>query len=272
MPVKDLRLETVMVPAIVSAHVTGGSWMGVWEDLAREFDAWGEAAKLATLWWRDDDAVASTPALTRLHDLARDHDVTPALAVVPRDAEADLPGAALLQHGYAHINHGWTKKAELGPERGTDTIAGELATGRHRLLDLFAARALPVLTPPWNRIAPAVVALLPGLGFRGLSTYRARVAGEAAPGVVQVNTHVDIIDWSRRRFAGDEPAVAALLGHLADRRLGRADPAEPTGILTHHLVHDAPSWSFLDRLLRITRAHPAIRWLTPAQAFGLAPA
>lgn len=272
MPVKDLRLETVIATAIVSAHVSGGRAMGVWEDLARELDAWGGAEKRATLWWRDDDAVESTPALTRLHDLARTHDVTPALAVVPRDAAADLPGAALLQHGYAHTNHGQKKKAELGPERGAETVAGELATGRRRLIDLFAARALPVLTPPWNRIAPAVTALLPGLGFRGLSTYRARSAPEAAPGVVQVNTHVDIVDWRERRFAGDGPSVTALVGHLADRRLGRVDAAEPTGILTHHLVHDAPAWSFLDRLLAATRAHPAIRWLTPAQAFGLAPA
>ncbi len=246
--------------------------MGVWEDLGRELDAWGEAARLATLWWRDDDAVAPTAALARLHDLTSAHGVVPALAVVPRDAAPSLPGEALLQHGYAHTNHGLKKKAELGPERPAAGVAGELATGRRRLLDLFAGRVLPVLAPPWNRIAPEVVALLPGLGFRGLSTFRPRPAAEAAPGLAQVNTHVDLIDWRERRFAGDEPALGALIGHLADRRLGRADAGEPTGLLTHHLVHDAPAWGFLGRLLQVTRAHPAIRWLTPAQAFGLSPA
>ncbi len=246
--------------------------MGVWEDLGRELDAWGEAARLATLWWRDDAAVAPTAALARLHDLASAHDLLPALAVVPRDAAPSLPGQALLQHGYAHTNHGLKKKAELGPERAAAAVAGELAHGRRRLLDLFAGRVLPVLAPPWNRIAPEVVALLPGLGFRGLSTFRPRRAAEAAPGVTQVNAHVDIIDWQERRFAGDEPTVTALIGHLADRRLGRADAGEPTGLLTHHLVQDEPAWGFLARLFAVTRAHPAIRWLTPAQAFGLAAA
>ena len=246
--------------------------MGVWEDLARELDAWGRAERVATLWWRDDDAIAPSPALARLHDLGQAHGVVPALAVVPKAAAAALPGPALFQHGYAHVNHGLRKKAELGPERPAATVAGELANGRRRLLDLFAGRVLPVLAPPWNRIAPEVVALLPGLGFGGLSTFRPRPKPAAAPGLVQVNTHADIIDWQQRRFAGDDLAVGAVLGHLADRRLGRADAEEPTGILTHHLVHDAPAWSFLDRLLEVTRAHTAIRWLTPAQAFGLKPA
>ncbi len=246
--------------------------MGVWEDLAWELDAWGMAERRATLWWRDDDAVAPTQALARLNDLGRAHDVVPALAVVPKSAEASLPGAVLLQHGYAHTNHGIAKKAELGSDRPAAAVADELKAGRGRLLDLFAERVLPVLAPPWNRIAPDVVALLPGLGFRGLSTYQPRAQAEAAPGLMQVNTHADIIDWRERRFIGDELACGAVIRHLIDRRLGRVDPVEPTGILTHHLVHDAPAWRFLERLLKLTRAHPAIRWLTPAQAFGLTPA
>ena len=266
-------METALCRAIVSAEIEpSGERVGVWEDLARELDAWGKAERRATLWWRDDDAVAPSAALARLEDLGRAHDVVPALAVVPKAAEAALPGAALLQHGYAHANHGLRKKAELGPERPAAAVADELASGRRRLLDLFAGRVLPVLAPPWNRIAPEVVALVPGLGFRGLSTYRPRPQAEAAPGLTQVNTHADIIDWQERRFAGDEAAAGAILRHLIDRRLGRVDPAEPTGILTHHLVHDAPAWRFVERLLAFTRAHPAIRWLTPAQAFGLKPA
>jgi hypothetical protein len=238
-------------------------------------DAWGTAARTATLWWRDDDAVRPTGPLTQLQALAASHGLVPALAVVPRDAEADLPGAALLQHGYAHLDHGAAhgtgKKAELGPERAPEAVAGELATGRARLVALFAGRALPVLTPPWNRIAPAVTRLLPGLGFRGLSTFKPRAAREAAAGLLQVNTHVDIIDWRTRRFAGEDSALSALTGHLAARRGGSADSGEPTGILSHHLVHDAESWTFLDRLFAATRRHAAMRWLTPQAAFGLAP-
>jgi hypothetical protein len=243
--------------------------MGGWEELRVELDAWGEAGRVATLWWRDDDAVGPSPALARLQDLAAGHGVTPALAVVPRQADAGLPGQALLQHGYAHANHGAAKKAELGPERPPSEVAGELAAGRRRLIDLFARRALPVLAPPWNRIAPKVVALLPELGFRGLSTYRPRETAEAAPGVVQVNTHVDIVDWKAKAFLGEPVALGLLVAHLCERRTGLADAAEPTGLLTHHLIHDSPAWRFLERLLAATRDHKAVGWLEPDAVFGL---
>ena len=41
-----------------------------WPDLAVELDRWEEAGRIARLWWRDDDAVASTPRLDRLLQIA----------------------------------------------------------------------------------------------------------------------------------------------------------------------------------------------------------
>ena len=37
-----------------------------WDRLEREIDAWAAAGREATLWWRDDDAVAATAELERL--------------------------------------------------------------------------------------------------------------------------------------------------------------------------------------------------------------
>jgi hypothetical protein len=48
----------------------------------------------------------------------------------------------------------------------------------------------------------------------------------------------------------------------------RAESAEPSGILSHHLVHDAAAWDFLAELLARLAAHPAARLLAAAEVFA----
>ena len=60
-----------------------------------------------------------------------------------------------------------------------------------------------------------------------------------------------------------------LIGHLQARRTSAADPDEPTGLLTHHLVMDEPAWAFLGRLLAGLAGRPGVRWLTAGEAFTL---
>ena len=81
-----------------------------WADLVAELDRWGEAGQVATLWWRDDDAVAAAPELDALLRLAGE--VPLGLAVIPADAQPELtavlapfPQVAVLQHGWCHANH-----------------------------------------------------------------------------------------------------------------------------------------------------------------------
>ena len=253
--------------------------MNAWDALNRELELWRDLDRRATLWWRDDDAVRPGPALDRLLELSRRHRAPLALAVIPAAAEAALarhldgePSTAVLQHGYAHRNHEpeGRKKCELGGARPEATLLAELARGRERLGTLFGARALPVLVPPWNRIAAGLLPALPGLGFRGLSTYTARAAACPAPGLLQVNCHLDPIRWKPARgFLGEDAALDLLCGHLAARREGRADPQEPSGLLTHHAVQDERLWRFLDRLLAALSAHPAVGLLTAAAVFDI---
>ncbi len=250
--------------------------MSGWKALRAELDRWRQEDRRASFWWRDDDASAPGEALEHLLALAGRHGLPLALAVIPADADAGLadvlrrrPRLQLLQHGFSHRNHApaTEKKMELGPHRPYGEVARELRAGRKRLEALFGRRFLPALVPPWNRIDPALLPRLPGLGFAGLSTFRARAAAAPAPGLRQVNCHIDIIDWRERRFAGEAAALGQAVGHLAARRQGAADPAEPTGLMTHHLAHDAAAWRFLDRFLGATAAHPAARWLGARQAF-----
>ena len=249
-----------------------------WERLEREIDAWAAAGREATLWWRDDDAVAATAELERLLALTGRGHIPLALAVIPAPAEAQLAarlsGAAqaiVLQHGYAHRNHAapGSRAVECGGARGLDDVAAELRLGRERLAELFGDRFLPVLVPPWNRIDAGLVPRLPPLEFRGLSTWGPRAGRDAAPGLLQVHTHADPIAWRRGRvFAGAERTTAALADHLEARRTGRADPQEPTGLLTHHLVHDAAGWEFLEELTERVGRRRGMRWVGAREAFA----
>lgn len=251
-----------------------------WSDLDRELDIWADAGREATFWWRDDDAVEPTPALARLRELSRDHRVPLALAVIPLPAVSalapfllDHPTARPVQHGYAHRNHAaaGAKSTELGAARPIAFSEDDLGRGCRRMRELFGEAFLPVLVPPWNRIDPGLVQRLPRLGFRGLSTFGPRAEAEPAPGLTQVNTHLDIIDWrGSRGFVGEEKALRHLISHLRARREHSVDPAEPTGLLTHHLAHDASAWGFITALLPQISRHPAGRWLAPSEVFSTA--
>lgn len=256
--------------------------MSAWDALRAELDRWAEAGRAATMWWRDDDAGAPSPALNRLVALAETHRVPLTLAVIPTKAGAeiaDLVAAAAtltaVQHGYAHLNHApdGERKMELGAHRPADVVVAELAVGWDRLAALLGARLRPILVPPWNRVAPHLVPMLPELGYLGLSTFGPRPRARPVAGLIQANGHIDIVDWAGHRgFVGTETALAALVGHLRARRTAAvADPAEPTGLLTHHLAHDAGAWAFVDALLHRTKGHGAARWLDADAAFQAVP-
>ena len=259
--------------------------MNAWSDLERELDAWAAAGRVATLWWRDDDAVTVTPGLERLLTLAAQalgRTMPVALAVVPALADVALaerlcgsPGVAVLQHGYAHRNHApsGAKKAEFGGHRPLTAMASELQAGRRRLQGLLGGPAgrmvLPVLVPPWNRIDGMLARALPDLGFFGISMYRAREGLEPHPGLRIVNTQVDVVDWRNGKvFLGTDPALLLAIDHLAARRRGGVDEHEPTGLLTHHLVHQSDAWDFIAELFRRTAAHPGARWVDAHHVFA----
>jgi hypothetical protein len=247
--------------------------MSSWEALARECDAWAASGRRIELWWRDDDATADTPALRRLLSTAT---VPLSLAVIPAALEPSLPAllkshgsVSVLQHGYAHKNRAPAggKKSEFPPGRPWMEVAKDLEHGRNRLEAAFGGQFVPALTPPWNRIDPTHSARLAALGYRGLTTYLARSPAQIGR-ITQVNTHVDVIDWhGSRGFLGLVPTMNLLVRHLAAKRLEEADPAEPTGLLTHHLVHDTETWKFLGALLDWCADKPFINWRRAADLF-----
>lgn len=221
--------------------------------------------RAVALWWRDDDARRPSVALDRLFLLRERQDLPLALAVIPDDAE---PGLAArldhdgrivpLLHGWSHANHAPAdeKRAEFGDHRPLAAMETEIATGKARLEELFGDRFLPVFVPPWNRIGEEARGLLPKLGLPIVSTYGA-ARQPAVGGPVELNTHLDIMDWR---------AMSGLAMDEADQRLASLIEArhggtiEPIGILSHHLQHDEAAWTLLERLLTAIAEHPAVLW------------
>jgi len=166
-----------------------------------------------------------------------------------------------VQHGYAHLNHAppAEKKAEYGPHRPGGEMIAELANGREILESMFGDMFLPVLTPPWNRIAPALASRIGEARLQGLSAF-----GRNQPqiGATVVNAHIDIIDWrGSRGYAGETAVLGAIISHLRARRTGESELAVPTGILTHHRDHDEACWRFLRRFIAHVANHVAARWI-----------
>jgi hypothetical protein len=242
-----------------------------WLWLGRELDAWADTGKSADFWWRDDDATGPGGSLDRLVGLSYNWDAPLALAVIPSRLEPELVDflqnrtlITVLQHGYAHENHAahGQRKLELGGSRASAKTVADLQRGYHILEQHFADRFKPVLVPPWNRIDGQVVTRLSEIGFAGISTMKVRRNAYPAPGLLQVNTHLDPVNWRHQGgFIGVYPAIAILIQHLQARRTGYRDIDEPTGILTHHLVQNEAVWHFLEDLLQFLSNHPAVSWL-----------
>ncbi len=244
-----------------------------WQALTLELDRWSASSRTVGLWLRDDDAVAPSPALDRLSDLAERFAAPVLLAVIPLLAEPTLAtalhGMPLLrpcQHGAVHHNHApaGSKKSEFGVERAAADVDADIARGRQRLHDLLGDATLPIFVPPWNRIAQSHAARLEALGFAGLSCFRGyRLGADGGPRLL--NTHVDIMDWHGGRIGRSTPDILGeIVALLAERRQGEAGDIE-LGLLLHHRDHDETAWSALSDILGAAVAHPAVRMTDPCR-------
>jgi hypothetical protein len=228
-----------------------------WHPLKAELAIWRAQSRSLPIWWRDDDAIELTPALERLAAMAGTLTLPVHLAIIPKLAKPILPAFTNthdeiipIVHGWQHINHApdGAKKAEFGHPR--KAAATEAALALNRMQELFDQRLLPIFVPPWNRLDAGLLPVLSQAGYMGVSTYLPRAGRVAAPGLVQINTHIDPIFWrGGRGLVPPSELVSHIVQQLQDRRHGMTDTQEPMGFLTHHLVHDEDIWTFTNACL-----------------------
>ncbi len=244
-----------------------------WRPVELQLDRFEEAGRHVRFWLRDDDAVEPTAALDRLIDLCNRHRVPLLLAVIPEPATEGLAkridGLSLIQpcqHGFSHRNHAaeGQRACELGGIRPMATVLDDLARGQARLHGLFGQSLRPILVPPWNRIDPALAPHLPSAGFQGLSTF-GRKPVETEGSLIEINAHLDIINWRQGRIGRDH---TDLIGKLVAELEFAFDNDAPTGVLGHHLVHDEIAWGFLEDMLAMTGRHSCVRWISTDELLG----
>jgi len=251
-----------------------------WLLLDAELAAWSSSGRMATFWWRDDDACAAGPKLDQLVDISSPCGLL--LAVIPTGLDAsletaltDAPHVHIAQHGYAHINHAprglglgaW----ELGLHRGLTNVMADINAGHTILKDQFGSKLLPVVVPPWNHIAAELLKPIATNGFYGVSAFGPRDHKSPEPGLTIVNAHCDPIRWKTGpQFRGVTKTIGQLLDHLQARRAGTVDADEPTGLLTHHIDLDAAGWNFCTQLASVINQHDAAQWCSPEQLFKCA--
>jgi len=249
--------------------------MSSWPYLTEELNHWRDNGATATFWWRDDDAVEPTQKLENILNLALN---TPlAFAVIPARATKTLaeklreyPAVAVLQHGWNHKN--WDPKGnnEYPANRSKNDISQELARGRVRLEALFGPQFMPVFVPPWHAFDHKFLPLLPQNGLCWISRKGPRAEINVTNGLRQINVHVPLIAWSDPpSFNNEDFYLEKIVRHLRGRRLGLLDASEPTGLLTHHLVQNNPSYDFISKLIEKTSDNPAAAWLNPRKLFAV---
>ena len=244
-----------------------------WTPVTDELTLWRQAGLTLPVWWRDDDAIAPTPALEQLVALSKAVKVPVHLAVIPKAATPELAARVADTDHLIPVVHGWThrnlapktaKKAEFGDTRDLADVALDVQNGLKHLQSLFGPRLKPMFVPPWNRIAPVHFSALAKAGYTALSTYTPRSTPFAAPDLQQINTHLDPINWrAGKTLIAPDQLVAQLADLLIDRRTGKTDNNEPLGLLTHHLVHDTDVWEFTRQMLETLTSGPITLYRHP---------
>ncbi len=254
-----------------------------WQAVHQELSLWRRHGLTASVWVRDDDAIEVTEALDKLERIARRFSIQIGLAVIPSKVEQSLithlerrsEAFYPMCHGYRHVNYG---AREHPSEFGEDRPLAELSKEARLASEAFSAhfRRPPVFVPPFCRISPHLERRLTQFGFKRLSNIPGKTQQRLAKlhsrishlpslprylsmNVPNVDIHIDVIDWWAASAKQSQQVATDLLGELRLRRKGYIPPHTPIGVLTHHLVHDEPTWRSFEELLENLAAEPAVR-------------
>jgi hypothetical protein len=245
--------------------------------LEKEINRLDSENKYMEIWWRDDDLEAPSHSLENMIAVSDNINLAPLLAVVPARASSQLVNLLnqcninIAMHGLNHYNYEpfTRKKAEFGSFRPIEAQWKDLEKGIGKLEQLFGDLFLKCFVPPWNRINNELTKTLPSFGISSLSTFSSRKEATPVPGLLQVNTHVDVIDWKEKRsFIGAELMADKIAGELQNCRTRAIDTLEPIGLLTHHLIMSIDDWKQFQEVCLVLKKSTSINLTSPINYFG----
>ena len=248
-----------------------------YQRLEREINRLDSENKRVDIWWRDDDLEAPSHSLENMISVSDNINLAPLLAVVPAKASEQLVKLLnqckvnIAMHGLHHYNYEplTRKKAEFGSFRPIEAQWKDLKTGIHQLDQLFGDLFLKCFVPPWNRINNELIKSLPSFGISSLSTFASRKQATPVPGLLQINTHVDVIDWKEEQvFIGAELMADKIAAELQNRRTRTKGAPEPIGLLTHHLIMSIDDWKEFQEVCLFAKKSTSIHLTPPIDYFG----
>lgn len=229
-----------------------------WREKLREITEAGRGTGHPAVYFRADDVGAGGRAFNVLCGIFRQFQVPIAMAVVPawlssariQQLFAMAPLGEELwgwhQHGWRHVN--WQragKKSEFGEQRPFEKQWRDIWQGQLKMKDIFGEKALPVFTPPWNRLSAATVKILQELSFSAVSTTDPLPRNvKPAPSFKNIRVHLDLHTRKSSDPGEDYARLLAELAALIARK-------EPFGIMVHHQRMTLFAFEFLEELLRI---------------------
>ena len=195
---------------------------------------------------RNDDVVSVTPAFLRLHNFFKGKGLPLAHAVIPSQVN---PGCAqflrteqatILQHGYAHENHGNEhQKFEFG-DRPYEEQKEAMAQGMQLMETYFGERFAKVFVPPYHGFSADTLKAAAELDFAGFS------AGmhDYAPGaLLDLPAQISLTDYP----SGSIQSLHMLLKQFVAWR----KRTHLIGIYLHHKDIDEPGWAITEQFFTV---------------------
>ena len=244
--VEELRVPRARASRPNVGLVAPGRALGRARDRGRELASGGATTTRS----------AAYAGLDRLLGLADRIDAAIALAAIP--ARASLAAGAPARGDHALRPGPWLRPRQpcpAGREEGRVRTASRMSAvmeGEAREALQIARASLRRQSSCRSSCRPGTgsrrhcVPALPRLGYVGLSTFRDRPAADRRPG--PAGQHPCGSDRLARHAqpASIPPDRAPRPAPSSGARPAQADPDEPIGFLTHHLVHDEAIWAFCE--------------------------
>ncbi|MGG4340427.1 DUF2334 domain-containing protein [Paenibacillus lautus] len=243
----------------------------MWRELEKYIEMLYRMQKPIKIWFRDDDLGFYIPEVKKMVNLFDKVEVPIVYSAIPSllvnetiDIVRSSKTAFVAQHGWNHRNN--SLKAGVKTEFDDDAcelsiMINNINQGKKKLQDLFGPKYLNVFVPPWHEMSPKLEQEIYKCRFHYISSWGPN--GRNDNNFYEINTQVDIIDWSiSDKFAGENYALSQLVSELQEG-LTKENSRLCIGILSHHRTMGTEGFEFVERLINTIKILPGVEIIIP---------